>query len=101
VTYDPRVVSYAELLDVFWRTVDYTDARGQFCNWRKRYTSAVFVSTAAERRLAGASEAAILESGQAVATPILTGGRSYRAEEHRIRRPEPGPFPAVPQNVRS
>ena len=82
MTYDPRVVSDAELLDVFWRTVAYTDAHVQFCNRGERYTSVAFVSTAEERRLAGASKAAILESGQAVATPIPTAGRVYRAEEH-------------------
>ena len=82
VTYDPAVVSYAELLDVFWRTVDYMDAHGQFCDRGEQYASAIFVATAEERRLAEATKAALAESGQVVATPILTAGPFYRAEEY-------------------
>jgi methionine-S-sulfoxide reductase len=82
VVYDPAVVSYEHLLEVFWRTTGYTDAQGQFCDRGEQSTSAIFVSTAEERQLAEASKAALLESGQVVATPILTARKFYPAEEY-------------------
>ena len=39
ITYDPDTVSYRELLDIFWRTIDVTDAGGQFCDRGRGYTS--------------------------------------------------------------
>ena len=51
VIYDPARVSYRQLLDVFWRNVDPVDARGQFCDKGYQYTSAIYVSSAEERRL--------------------------------------------------
>ncbi len=52
ITYDPRQVSYATLLEVFWRNVDPLDAHGQFCDEGDQYRSAIFYRDDAERRLA-------------------------------------------------
>lgn len=85
VTYDPGRVSYAQLLDVFWRNVDPVDAGGQFCDRGPQYTSAVFVATAEERRQAEASKLAIERSGRLrrpIATAILPAGPFYRAEAY-------------------
>ena len=85
VIYDPGRVSYQRLLDVFWRNVDPTDAGGQFCDRGEQYTSAIFVATDGERRLAEASERAVERSGRLrgpVATAILRAGPFYRAEEY-------------------
>ncbi|RPJ76370.1 MAG: peptide-methionine (S)-S-oxide reductase [Alphaproteobacteria bacterium] len=49
VTYDPRMVSYAQLLKVFWLNVDPFDKYGQFCDKGEQYTSAVFTSKAEEK----------------------------------------------------
>jgi peptide-methionine (S)-S-oxide reductase len=56
VRYDPARVTYAQLLDTFWRNVDPFDARGQFCDKGEQYTGAVFVATPEERALAEASK---------------------------------------------
>ena len=42
VTYDPKIVSYEELLDVFWKNIDPYDAQGQFCDKGSSYLAAVF-----------------------------------------------------------
>ncbi len=42
ITYDPSKISYSQLLDVFWRQIDPTDAGGQFCDRGPQYRSAIF-----------------------------------------------------------
>ena len=42
IVFDPRKVSYAELLDVFWHNIDPTTADGQFCDWGSQYRSEIF-----------------------------------------------------------
>lgn len=49
VTYDPSVITYRELIDHYWRTIDPTDSRGQFCDKGESYRSAIFVT--AQQRL--------------------------------------------------
>ena len=42
VTYDPSIITYQELLEVFWRQIDPTDPGGQFCDRGQQYKSAIF-----------------------------------------------------------
>jgi len=56
VEYDPRRITYARLLDIFWRNIDPTQGDGQFCDHGKQYRSAVFYRTPEEHRLAQQSE---------------------------------------------
>jgi len=81
VVYDPAKVSYNRLVARFFRTVDPLDAGGQFCDRGDQYRSAIFVATAAERRIAEATRAkaaALLR--KPVATQILPAARFYPAE---------------------
>jgi peptide-methionine (S)-S-oxide reductase len=81
VTYDPTKISYALLMDRYWRLVDPTDAGGQFCDRGPSYRTAVFV-TPAQRPIAEASRAkaaARLKSGK-MTTEILPVQRFYEAE---------------------
>ncbi len=71
VRYDPARIEYAELLDVFWRQVDPTDAGGQFVDRGRQYRSAIFVRGATERRLAEASRVEQEQSGR-FGAPIVT-----------------------------
>ena len=83
VRYDPRRVSYAQLLAVFWRNVDPFDAAGQFCDKGEQYTAAIYVQDAEQRRLAEASLRALApRGGGPVATRILDAAPFYRAEEY-------------------
>jgi peptide-methionine (S)-S-oxide reductase len=83
VTYNPRVVSYQQLLDVFWHNVDPFDNSGQFCDHGSQYRSAIFVHDAAQRQLAAASKAAVEKKfGRRVVTDILPAARFWPAEEY-------------------
>ena len=83
VRYDPNVVSYATLLDLFFRSVDPTDAGGQFCDRGESYRTAVFVSNANEKQVAEQAKAkAMSQLGQKVVTPILSAGPFYPAEAY-------------------
>ena len=63
ITYDPAKVSYEELLDVFWHSVDPTDAGGQFCDRGDSYRTAVFFHDPEQKRAATATKKAIDDSG--------------------------------------
>jgi peptide-methionine (S)-S-oxide reductase len=85
ITYDPAVVSYEKLLDVFWHNVDPLDAGGQFCDRGSQYRSAIFVADAKERRLAEASKRALEKSGrfqQPIATEIAEAAAFTPAEAY-------------------
>ena len=85
VNYDPKKITYAQLLEHFWRTIDPTDAGGQFCDRGSQYRSAIFVRDGAERRAAEESRRRLMESGvlkKPVATEILAAAPFYPAEEY-------------------
>ena len=71
VTYDPSIVSYEALVEAFWRTVDPTDAGGQFCDRGDSYRTAIFVDDEAQRAAAVASKTA-LETSKALSDPVVT-----------------------------
>lgn len=83
IVFDPSKVTYEQLLIAYWRSVDPTDAGGQFCDRGEPYTTAVFVLDADQRRLAEATKAAAeKELGQKIATTIEDASPFYRAEEY-------------------
>lgn len=81
ITFDAEVVSYERLLYVFWRTIDPTDAGGQFCDRGSPYRTAVFATTNAQAAAAEASKTALdgRLSGPIV-TPILAASDFWDAE---------------------
>ncbi len=81
ILYDPRQITYAKLLDVFWHNVDPTNNIGQFCDQGPQYRSAIFYHDAEQKRLAGASKAA-LQKRMKVYTDVLPAGYFYAAEEY-------------------
>ncbi len=85
VVYDPGVVDYEKLLDVFWRNIDPTVRDRQFCDVGNQYRTAVFYSGDEQRRLAVESLRRLQESGRLkgpVATGIVPAGEFYPAEEY-------------------
>ncbi len=83
ITFDSGQVSREELLDLFFRSVDPTDAGGQFCDRGESYRTAIFVKNAAEEALAQTAKSrAQSELGQTVVTPILKSGKFYEAEAY-------------------
>ena len=86
VIYDPARVSYAQLLDYYWRHVDPTSKNGQFCDRGPEYRSVIFWRTEEERLAAEASRDGFLKSGQlpVVHTEILPASTFWMAEtEHQ------------------
>ncbi|WP_368188399.1 peptide-methionine (S)-S-oxide reductase MsrA [Aestuariibius sp. HNIBRBA575] len=83
ITYDADRVSYRQLLDLFFRSVDPTDAGGQFCDRGDSYRTAIFVSNSAQQAQAEAAlSAAQSELGQRIVTPILSASHFYDAEDY-------------------
>ena len=83
ISYDPAKVSREELLHLFFRSVDPTDAGGQFCDRGESYRTAIFVSNPAEKTAASAAKsAAQQELGQKIVTPILDAKTFYEAEAY-------------------
>lgn len=85
VVYDAKRVSYGQLLDIFWRQIDPTDAGGQFVDRGHAYTSAIFYRSEEQRVQAEASKKQLEASGvfdKPIVTPILPAPTFYRAEEY-------------------
>lgn len=95
VRYDPKVITYAALVERFWLLVDPTDDGGQFCDRGPSYRSAIFAATPEQKQQAEASKAALQQSGklrEAVTTEILPLGRFYPAEEYHQGYAEKNPL---------
>lgn len=83
ITYDPSVVGREALLHMFFRSIDPTDAAGQFCDRGESYRSAVFFSNPSEKALAEAQLAkAQAELGRKIVTPLLPAAVFYEAEAY-------------------
>jgi len=85
VLYDPTKITYKELLDIFWKHVDPTDAGGQFVDRGPQYRTAIFYHNEEQKRLAEESRDELNESGRfdkPVATEIAMVQAFYRAEDY-------------------
>ena len=83
ITFDPVKVSRKTLLEKFFRSIDPTDAGGQFCDRGAPYRSAVFVSTKGEQDIANAVKAAAQKAlGQTIVTPVLKATEFYVADDY-------------------
>ena len=85
ITYDPSVLSYEKLLNLFWVHIDPTDAGGQFCDRGHEYISAIFYTNEQQKRLAEKSKMALEKSGllkKPVSTKIIKAGKFYPAEDY-------------------
>ena len=85
VIYDPAQIGYAQLLEVFWQSINPTDPEGQFVDRGPQYRSAIFYHDTEQQQLAEASKQQLNASGrfrQPVVTPIVPAGPFYPAEEY-------------------
>ena len=83
ITFDPSVISYQDLMFKFLRSIDVTDEDGQFCDRGPAYQSAIFVSDAAQKKIAEQSVAlAEADLGRAIVTPVLTAKTFWPAESY-------------------
>jgi peptide-methionine (S)-S-oxide reductase len=85
VVFDPQKVSYAQLVEFFWRSIDPTTKDRQFCDAGSPYRSEIFVRGPEQRAVAEASLAA-LEKSKPFEAPIVTeitdAGEFYAAEDY-------------------
>jgi peptide-methionine (S)-S-oxide reductase len=85
VVYDPKQVSYEQLVEYFWRTIDPTTKDSQFCDDGSPYRTAIFVQDAAQLAIARASLAKLEKSKpfkEAIVTEIALAGPFYAAEDY-------------------
>jgi peptide methionine sulfoxide reductase msrA/msrB len=85
ITFDPSVISYTKLLDIFWHQIDPTDSGGEFVDRGPQYRSAVFYNSEAQRLSAKRTKEELAASGKftkPIATEILAFTNFYPAEEY-------------------
>ncbi len=85
VIYDPTIISYAELLDIFWKQFDPTDDGGSFVDRGSQYTSAIFYHDEMQKQLAISSKKKLDKSGRfdkPIVTKIIEFNNFYPAEDY-------------------
>ena len=85
VTYDPAQISYEQLLDIFWRNINPTQADGQFHDLGLSYQAAIYSANEEEKKLAEASKEKLGKSGRfdkPIVTEILPRQPFYPAEDY-------------------
>ncbi len=85
ITYDPAKISYAQLLDIYWRQIDPTQSDGQFTDIGPSYRAAIFYGTAEEKKAAEESKQKLVRSRKfknPIVTEILLLTKFYPAEAY-------------------
>ena len=99
ITYDPIKISYNQLLDIYWRQIDPTQADGQFTDIGPSYRAAIFYNDNEEKKVAEASKQKLARSGKfdkPIVTEILSAMKFYPAEAYHQKyyQQNPGHFEA-------
>jgi peptide methionine sulfoxide reductase msrA/msrB len=85
VVYDPSVISYSELLDVYWRQIDPTDDGGQFVDRGHQYRPVIFYADEQQKQAAERSMEKLAKSGKydkPIVVEILKASTFYKAEDY-------------------
>jgi methionine-S-sulfoxide reductase len=102
ITYDPAKISYEQLLDIYWRQIDPTQADGQFTDIGPSYRAAIFYGNPDEKKIAEASKEKLTRSGKfkkPIVTEILPAMKFWPAEDYHQKyyRQNPDGFEAFEQ----
>lgn len=84
ITFDNEVISYKQLVDIFWRQIDPTDAGGQFYDRGESYRTAIYTHSEEQQKIAEQSKRELEMSGKfnkPIATDIKPAKPFYPAEE--------------------
>ena len=95
VTYDPSTVSYAEILDYYWRHIDPTRDDGQFCDNGPEYRPAIFYKGAGQKSVAEESKANIDDTKpfpDEIKVELIPASTFYRAEDYHQDYRHKNPF---------
>ncbi len=85
IYFDPLVISYAEILDIFWKQFDPTDEGGSFADRGFQYTSAIFYHDEKQKKIAQKSKNELNNSGifdKKIVTPVIKFTTFYPAEDY-------------------
>jgi methionine-S-sulfoxide reductase len=85
ITYDPAKISFDQLLDIYWKEINPTQADGQFTDIGPSYRAAIFYGSDEEKKIAEASKEKLAKSGKfdkPIATEILPAMKFYPAEAY-------------------
>lgn len=85
VVFDPKRITYAKLLQVFWHNVDPVDPAGEFCDKGEQYTSAIYYQNEAQKAEAEKSKvqaATELKIKQPITTAIIQAGKFFPGEDY-------------------
>ena len=85
IRYDPARLSYDALLDLFFRSVDPTDAGGQFCDRGESYTTAIFALNSAQKKAAEAAKARAEAALAKPSSPRFAAARLFTRPRSTIR----------------
>ena len=102
ITYDPAKISFAQLLDIYWKQINPTQSDGQFTDVGPSYRAAIFVANDEEKKIAAASKEKLAQSGKfdrPIATEILPAMKFYPAEDYHQKyyQQNPAHFEAFEQ----
>ena len=82
VTFNPKVVSYQQVLNYFWTHIDPTVKDAQFCDHGHQYRSAIFYLNAKQKKIAQQSLAAVQKLFPTVYTQLVPSTHFYPAETY-------------------
>lgn len=85
IVYDPELIGYEHLLDVYWRQINPTDEGGQFVDRGPGYTSAIYFHDEEQKELALRSKESLSKKNihaKPIITPVLPAAPFYPAEEY-------------------
>jgi peptide-methionine (S)-S-oxide reductase len=84
VTYDPAKVSYSQLVEFFWKTIDPSEKDRQFCDIGDQYRSGIYWGNEAERQIVTASRDALQKTGRfkTIHTQLAPASTFYLAEDY-------------------
>ena len=93
IVFDPSIITYSQLLDIFWHHLDPDDPQGQFCDKGEQYLSAIFYANDLQRSLAEESKKEIARAlkGQFIYTQIRPLTNFYPAEDYHQEFHEKNP----------
>ncbi|WP_121604620.1 peptide-methionine (S)-S-oxide reductase MsrA [Virgibacillus sp. Bac332] len=85
ITFDPSIISYQTILDVYWQQIDPTDDGGQFHDRGDSYRTAIFYHNEEQKKAAEASKQKLSKSGKfnkPIVTKLLPASSFYAAEDY-------------------
>ena len=85
IHFDPKKISYSDILEVFWRNINPTDNNGQFVDRGPQYRTGIFYTNEKQKIIAEKSKGNLKKSGRfkkIIVTPVIKASPFYPAEEY-------------------